>query len=115
MVKRIVAGAHYGLKDWLVQRITAVVMVIYTVLVTAGALRRGPFDYDAWRAFAAQGWMRFATLVFFIAIGYHAWVGMRDIVMDYVKSTGIRLTLHAVVSVLLVGYVGWAVQVLWRL
>ena len=103
MVKRIVVGAHYGLKDWLAQRITAVVMAIYAILVAFGALRHGPFDYDAWRAFAAQGWMRFATFVFVIALGYHAWVGMRDIVMDYVKSTGIRLTLHAVVAVLL----GW--------
>lgn len=115
MVKRIVAGAHYGLRDWLAQRITAVVMIVFTLLVAFAALRHGPFDYAAWRAFAAQGWLRFAAFLFVVALGYHAWVGMRNILMDYVKPTGARLALHAVVAVLLVGYVGWAVQVLWRL
>lgn len=115
MVKRIVVGAHYGLKDWLAQRITAVVMAVYTMLFAFAALMHGPFDYEAWRAFAAQGWMRFATFVFVIALGYHAWIGVRDIVMDYIKPTGVRVALHAVVAVLLVGYLGWAFQVLWRL
>ena len=115
MVNRIVVGAHYGLKDWLAQRVTAIVMALYTVLFGVAALVHGPFDYEGWRAFIAQGWVRFASFLFVVALGYHAWIGMRDILMDYVKPTGARLALHALVAVLLVGYVGWAVQVLWRL
>jgi succinate dehydrogenase / fumarate reductase membrane anchor subunit len=46
---------------------------------------------------------------------YHAWVGVRDIYMDYIKPTSVRLVLHAVTLLLLIGYLGWAAQVLWRL
>ena len=115
MVKRITVGAHYGLKDWLAQRITAVVMALYTVAFTTAVLTQRPSDYDMWRAFVAQGWMRFATFLFVVALAYHAWIGMRDILMDYIKPTGLRVALHAATAVALVGYVGWALQVLGRL
>jgi succinate dehydrogenase hydrophobic membrane anchor protein len=46
---------------------------------------------------------------------YHAWIGVRDIFMDYIKPTGVRLVLHSVVVLLLIGYAGWAAQILWRL
>ena len=115
MVNRVVVGARYGLGGWVAQRVTAVVMALYTVLFAFAGLAQRPFDYGTWRAFVAQGWMRIATFLFIVALAYHAWIGMRDIVMDYVTSAGLRLTLHSVVAILLVGYVGWAVQVLGRL
>lgn len=115
MVKRSVVGAHYGVSDWLAQRITAVMMGLYAIVLAFAVLRHGPFDYEAWRAFVAQGWVRFSGFLFVIALGYHAWIGMRDIVMDYVKPAGARLALHAISAILLVGYAGWATQVLWRL
>ena len=58
--------------------------------------------------------MRFATLLFFVGLFLHAWVGMRDILMDYVKPTGLRLALQVVVIAMLVGAAGWAVEILWR-
>ncbi len=59
--------------------------------------------------------MRFVTFLFFVSLFYHAWIGVRDIWMDYIKPTGVRLTLHVIVALLLVGYAGWAAQTLWRL
>ncbi|MBS1172021.1 MAG: sdhD [Proteobacteria bacterium] len=59
--------------------------------------------------------MRVATLVFFICLFYHVWIGVRDIFMDYIKPTGVRLVLHVIVILLMVGYTGWAAQTLWRL
>jgi succinate dehydrogenase / fumarate reductase membrane anchor subunit len=58
--------------------------------------------------------MRFATLLFVVSVLLHAWVGMRDILMDYVKPTGWRLALQIVVVLVLVGAAGWAVEILWR-
>jgi succinate dehydrogenase membrane anchor subunit len=114
MVTRIIVGAHYGLKDWLAQRITAVVMALYTLLV-ALALALGPgAGIDGWRGLMGNGLVRFATVLFIVSLCYHAWVGIRDIWMDYVKPTGIRLALHAVTLLALVGYAVWAVQILWR-
>jgi len=115
VVTRVVVGAHYGLKDWLGQRITAVVMAVYTLIFAVGVLSMGELNYDNWRGLFAGGFMSFATFLFFAALMYHAWVGVRDIYMDYIKPTSVRLVLHAVTLLLLIGYLAWAAQVLWRL
>lgn len=115
MVKRIVVGAHYGLRDWIGQRVTATYMALYTLLFAVTALSLPALSYDSWRGLFAAGWMRMATFLFFASLCYHAWIGVRDIFMDYIKPTGLRLALHAVVILLLVGYLGWAAQILWRL
>jgi succinate dehydrogenase / fumarate reductase membrane anchor subunit len=115
MVNRIVVGAHYGLRDWLAQRITAVVMAVYTVILAIVLIAHKPATYEAWRAVFAAGWMRFATFLFFVALFYHAWIGIRDIFMDYIKPTAVRLTAHVIAILLMVGYLGWTAQILWRL
>ena len=55
------------------------------------------------------------TFVIIIALLYHAWVGVRDIWMDYVKPVSVRLVLQILSLVWLIGCAGWAIQVLWRL
>ena len=115
MVRRIVVGAHYGLRDWIGQRVTAVVMALYSLIFAVQALMLSEMNYEAWREMFSGGFMRFATFLFFISLFYHAWVGVRDIFMDYIKPDGVRLALHAIVVLLLIGYAGWAAQILWRL
>jgi succinate dehydrogenase / fumarate reductase membrane anchor subunit len=114
VVNRVVVGAHYGLRGWLVQRVSAVVMVLYTAAFAVALAAARPADYAAWKALFAHGWIRFATLLFFVSLLLHAWVGMRDILMDYVKPTGLRLALEVLVILVLVGCAGWAAQILWR-
>jgi succinate dehydrogenase / fumarate reductase, membrane anchor subunit len=114
MVNRVVVGAHYGVGSWLAQRITAVIMAIYTVILLVVFMSRRPVEYDAWRQLFGHGWMRVATLLFAVSLGWHAWVGMRDIFMDYVKHDGLRLTLQVITIVAIALYLGWAVQILWR-
>jgi succinate dehydrogenase / fumarate reductase, membrane anchor subunit len=113
MVKRVVVGAHYGLKDWLAQRITAVVMAIYTVVFVGMLICRAPIGYHEWRSLFSHGAMRVLTLLFFLALFYHAWIGMRDVLMDYVQHTGIRLLLEVLVILALVAYTIWTVSILW--
>jgi succinate dehydrogenase / fumarate reductase membrane anchor subunit len=114
VVNRIVVGAHYGLRDWLAQRITAGIMAVYTVIVLVVFLTGRPFSYQIWRDLFTQGWMRVATLLFAASLAWHAWVGVRDIIMDYVKPTGLRLALESVVLLTIAGYLAWAIQILWR-
>lgn len=113
--KRLVVGAHYGLRDWLAQRVTAVLMALFTVAVLIRFLMPGELGYDHWSGVFAPQWMKVLTFVAILALAYHAWVGVRDIWMDYVKSVGLRLTLQVFSIVWLLGCAGWAVQVLWRL
>jgi succinate dehydrogenase / fumarate reductase membrane anchor subunit len=114
--KRVVVGAHYGMRDWLSQRVTACLMALFTVLLLAQVLfTSGPLGYDTWAGIFSTQWMKVLTFVVLLSLGWHAWVGMRDIWMDYVKPAAIRLVLQVVTIVWLVGCMGWAVQVLWRL
>ena len=114
--KRLVVGAHYGLRDWLAQRVTAVLMVLFTLIVLAKALMvRGPLGYEGWAGIFAPQWMKVLTFVVIVALIWHAWVGMREIWMDYIKPVWLRLSLQVFTLVWLVGCAGWAFQVLWRL
>jgi succinate dehydrogenase / fumarate reductase membrane anchor subunit len=114
--KRIVVGAHYGLRDWLSQRVTAALMALFTLVVLAQVIfSRGPIGYDKWAGIFASQWMKVLTFSVIVALLWHVWVGMRDVFMDYVKPVGIRLVLQIFTIVWLTGCAGWAIQVLWRL
>lgn len=114
MVKRLVVGAHYGMRDWLAQRITAVIMAVYSLIVVAVVTLNSPLKYEGWKALFAQGAMRVATLIFALSLAWHAWVGVRDILMDYIKPDGLRLALQVFTLLLIASYMGWTVQILWR-
>lgn len=115
MVIRHVVGAHYGLKDWLVQRVTAIYMALFSFVFVALLFCLPEFSYQAWSEMFSSQFVRFFSFLFIVSLCYHVWVGVRDIWMDYVKHAGVRLALHLVVLFLLVGYAGWAVRILWRL
>ena len=113
--KRLVVGAHYGLRDWLAQRVTAAVMALFTLLVLAQILfSHGPIGYDQWAGIFSPQWMKTLTFSVIVALAFHAWVGMREIWMDYIKPVGLRLFLQAFSLLWLVSCSGWAIQVLWR-
>ena len=114
MVKRIIVGAHYGSRDWLAQRVTAAIMALCSVIALFLFLSSAPFTYESWRNLFAQGWMRIAALLFAASLAWHAWVGARDILMDYVKHDGLRLALQVLSILLLAGYLGWALELLFR-
>ncbi|MBV8464511.1 MAG: succinate dehydrogenase, hydrophobic membrane anchor protein [Burkholderiales bacterium] len=113
MVNREVIGAHYGLRDWLVQRITAIVMLFYTVGLVALLVLAADASFEGWKALFAQTWVRVFTTVTVMALLMHAWVGVRDIWMDYVQPLGLRLTLHVLTILWLVGSFVYAIKVVW--
>ncbi len=111
---RTVVGAHYGMRDWLAQRITGVILAVYAVLLISLVLTRKEMSYGVWAGFFAESWMKVATLLAVLALIYHAWVGVRDIYMDYIKPTAIRLTLQVLTILALISYAAWALVILWR-
>jgi len=113
MVKPVVTGAHYGLRDWLVQRVTAVVMAIYFLLLAAVLLISPPHDHAAWKTLFSEQWLRIASFLFFVSLCWHAWIGMRNILMDYVHATGARLMLQILVILSLLFYAVWSADILW--
>ena len=114
--KRIAVGAHYGIRDWLAQRVTAVLMVLFTALVLARVVfSKGPIGYDLWAGIFSPQWMRALTFTVIISLLYHVWVGMRNVFMDYIKPATLRLCLQMFTIVWLVACAGWGIQILWRL
>jgi len=112
--KRLVVGAHYGLKEWIIQRITAIVMVVFTVVLLVDYCVTGGNGYAAWSSLFSNQFMKLLTLLALLSLFYHAWIGIRDIWMDYVKPVSIRLGLQVLTVLYLVACAAYAVQILWK-
>ncbi|KCB25469.1 succinate dehydrogenase, hydrophobic membrane anchor protein [Bordetella hinzii] len=118
--KRLVVGAHYGTVDFIAQRLTAIIMAVYTLVLITGLLVMPAYTYENWKAlftfhvFALPLGQILASLAFF-ALAWHAWIGVRDIWMDYVRPVGVRLLLQVLTILWLVGTVVYFAQIIWRI
>jgi len=105
------------LRDWLAQRLTAVILAAYVVFFVIYVLvvssTKGALGYDEWAGMFVPVWSKLLTLIAILALLYHAWIGMRDVWMDYVRPTGIRLALLVVTILWLVFCALWSAQILW--
>ena len=114
MVNRVVVGAHYGLGNFIAQRVTAVVMALYTIIMLVVVASGRPLSYGVWKDLFTQGWMRVATLLFAVSLAWHAWLGIKEILIDYARPDSLRFSLHVVFALIIASYLGWAIQILWR-
>ena len=112
--RRLVVGAHYGVGNFLLQRLTALILVAFFALLGVRLLLAGPLDYVAWASIFVPMWMKVLTLVAMLALLYHAWIGVKDIWLDYVKPVWMRLTLQTLTALWLLACAVWSVQILWR-
>ncbi len=122
MVTNITNLSRSGLHDWMIQRVTAVVLAVYSVFIVGWLVCSGPVGFDQWSGLFEQTWMRVFTLLAIISLGGHAWVGMWTISGDYLneralgsRATFFRFLFQAVCGIVMFGYVVWAVQILWGL
>lgn len=113
-ISRTIVGAHYGWRDFAIQRMSGVVIVVFTLWLLIEMLMLPQLTYGNWAGLFSTMRMKIVTTVAMIALSYHAWVGVRDIFMDYIKPALLRLALEVTTIVVLVGYVVWAVTILWR-
>jgi succinate dehydrogenase / fumarate reductase membrane anchor subunit len=113
--KRIVVGAHYGLRDWLAQRVTGLLMAIFTFIVLAQVLlNKGPMGYDKWAGIFSAQWMK--TLTFASSLPCSTTLGLACAKSSWTTSSLFTCdSLQVFAIVWLVGCAGWAIQVLWRL
>jgi succinate dehydrogenase / fumarate reductase membrane anchor subunit len=117
---RLVVGAHYGVFDFIVQRVTAIILAVYTLVLIVGVFTMSGFTFENWRSlfsfhvFALPVGQLLAMLAF-LSLAWHAWIGVRDIWMDYIKPMGVRLLLQVLTVLWLVGSVVYFAQIIWRL
>lgn len=104
-----------ALHGWLAQRITASLMAVFTLVVLLQVIfNKGPMGYDKWAGIFASQPMKLLTFVVILAMAWHVALGMKEIYMDYIKPTALRLALRVFSVIWLVACAGWAIQVLWR-
>lgn len=110
--KKTPVGAHYGLRDWLAQRVSALVMVIAALILFVAVVTVQPHGYEQWRAFIMQGWVRILLLLTVLSLVWHAFIGARDIYMDYIKHDWLRLAKEIGIIVYLLICLLWAASIL---
>lgn len=115
MVKSVLGSNHRGLTDWLVQRISALVMTVYMLGILAFFIMHHPLEYPEWHALFSAGWMKVSTMIFLTSLLFHAWSGMWTIFTDYVKPYWLRLILHAVVLLSLIAFFFAGLLILWSI
>lgn len=113
MVKSVLGVNHSGLRDWLVQRISAIIMAFYTLWLLIYFIVHPEITYLTWHALFTRGEVKVATILFILALLFHTWVGMWTIFTDYIKSFVLRLILHIGVFIMLVAFFFIGLQILW--
>jgi succinate dehydrogenase / fumarate reductase, membrane anchor subunit len=104
--------SHSGLRDWLIQRISAVVIGLYLIFIAAYLLSNQPWYFAQWHGLFSRVLVKVATLVTLVAILWHAWIGLWTVLTDYVKHTSLRLILQSILVILLLGFALWGVEIL---
>ena len=105
--------AATGLRAWLVQRASAVYMLLFIVFFLAHFAVDPPHSYPAWHAWMTSYSVRVITTAFFAALLAHAWVGLRDVVMDYVRAAALRVGVLALLGFGLATMGVWTMRILW--
>ncbi|RDL43829.1 succinate dehydrogenase, hydrophobic membrane anchor protein [Marinomonas piezotolerans] len=115
MVTQITSFGRSGLYDWMMQRISAVVLSAYSIFIIGYLLLNPDLTYDQWSALFESTAMRVFSLLTLLSIGIHSWIGLWSISTDYLKATGVRFFFQSLCGLVMFIYVVWGVQVLWGL
>jgi len=113
MVTNITSFGRSGLSDWLMQRVTAVILLAYTLFMLGFFLGTSSLDYLTWTGLFQSTWMRIFSLLALLSLAAHAWIGLWTVSTDYMKAIGVRLVFQAVVALALFAFVVWGVQLFW--
>ena len=101
-----------GLKAWAIQRLSAIYIGLFSIYLVAVLLFAAPADYPAWKAWIGGPVVSVALLLFVLSVLMHAWIGVRDILIDYVHPIAVRAALLGLIALALVAMGLWAAQAL---
>lgn len=102
-----------GLRAWMIQRLSAVFMLGFLVFLLAHFVIDPPRSYAAWRGWMLSPGVSVSATVFFAALLAHAWVGLRDVILDYVGPVAFRVFVLATLALGLAALGVWVVGLMW--
>ena len=115
MLIELLTDKYPGMRVWLSQRLSALVMAVYIVGLIILLLIIQPHSFADWLSVASNIMFKLATFLFFACLSFHAWVGVRDVMRDYVFNVNLRNKMQVLVDILLLGYLAWAGFILWNI
>jgi succinate dehydrogenase / fumarate reductase membrane anchor subunit len=122
MVTSVTSLGRSGVSDWLVQRVSAIVLLCWLLFLAGFLATHGDLTFTDWRALFSRTWMRFFTLGAMLSLVAHAWIGMWTIFTDYFsatvlggKATFVRLLFQLICLFVLAVYLVWCIQILWSI
>ncbi|TAL64391.1 MAG: succinate dehydrogenase, hydrophobic membrane anchor protein [Legionella sp.] len=113
MVTNVTSLTGNGLKDWLIQRVTAVYFAAYTLFILGFLLCHSTLSFEQWHELFSCPAMQIATVIALLALTLHAWVGIWTVTTDYIKCTALRLTVQLTVLLWLLGQFLWGLMIVW--
>lgn len=113
MVKSVAGVNHRGLTDWLIQRASAVIMLVYIIGLFLFCVVHPDLAYYEWHGLFAHDWMKIATVLVVVSLLYHAWIGMWTIYTDYIKISWLRLVVDVLTIIALLAFFFQTLLILW--
>lgn len=113
MVKSVLGVNHQGLRDWLIQRVSGVVMTIYVLGLVSFFAMHPNLGYDDWHSLFSHTWMKISTILVVLSLLYHTWVGMWTVFTDYIKITWLNWALQVIVILGLIALFLETLLILW--
>lgn len=114
MVNSVTNLGRSGVFDWLIQRVTAYVLAVYTIFIL-GFMIVSDVNFETWNALFDQTWFRIFSLLALLSLGAHAWVGLWTVTTDYIKAMAPRFLVQAGSGLVMFVYLIWGIQILWGL
>lgn len=113
MVTNVTSLGRSGLYDWMMQRVTAVILAVYTLFILGFLVLNPDLTYAGWKELFESTCVRIFSLLAILSLAIHGWVGLWTISTDYIKPTGIRFVFQAVCALVTFIYVVWTAEILW--
>lgn len=113
MVSNVTSLTGNGLKDWLIQRVTAIYLAVYTFFMLGFWWLHPELVYPEWYALFHNAWFQIATVLALFMLVLHAWIGVWTVTTDYIKCTLVRLPVQFLVAFFLLGQLFWGFMIVW--
>ena len=101
-----------GLRPWVIQRVSAVYIILFLVYAVSCFFTADSIAYEPWKDWLYHPFNTTVVSIFVISLLFHAWIGMRDVVLDYVHNIMLRIFIFAVLIGILIGSGLWAFRIL---
>ena len=113
MVTNVTSLTGNGLKDWLIQRVSAIYFALYSIFLFGFLLFHPDLNYEQWHTLFACHVVQIATAIGLLALSLHAWIGIWTVTTDYMNCTALRLSVQLMVILWLFSQFIWGLMIVW--